>query len=71
MTALIEEIFGLFVDDGSLAIVILVIVAVAGSISVRFDNASAAVGAVLLIGSLATLIENVVRTARKERRRTL
>jgi hypothetical protein len=67
LNALINEVFGMFVDDGSLAIAILVMVAVAAWVSMRFANASAVVGAILFIGVLATLVENIVRTTRKPR----
>ena len=65
---LIKELFGLFVDDGSLAVALLVVVAVAGGIAFRFENSSAAVGVILFAGSLGVLIENVLRTARKSGR---
>jgi endonuclease/exonuclease/phosphatase (EEP) superfamily protein YafD len=65
LNALVDEVLGMFVDDGSLAIAILVVVALAGWVSLRFENASAVVGALLLVGCLAVLIENVVRTARR------
>ena len=65
LKALINEVFGLFVDDGSFAIAILVLVAVAALVSTRFENASAVVGAILFIGCLVVLVENIVRTARK------
>jgi hypothetical protein len=63
LNALIDELLGMFVDDGSLAIAILVIVAVAAWISMRFESASV-VGVVLFAGCLVALIENVVRTTR-------
>jgi hypothetical protein len=65
LNALLDEVVGMFVDDGSLAIAILAIVAVAGWVSMRFENASSVVGAILILGCLAALIENVVRTTRK------
>ena len=66
--ALLDELVGMFVDDGSLAIAILAVVAVAGWVSLRFANASAAVAVILCVGCAAALIENVVRTARKANR---
>ena len=65
---LIKQVFGLFVDDGSLAIALLVVVAVAGGVASRFENSSMAVGAILFAGSLGVLVENVLRTARKSGR---
>ena len=63
LNALVDEFLGMFVDDGSLAIAILVIVAAATWISMRFES-STLVGALLLVGCLVALIENVVRTTR-------
>lgn len=68
LRALLDELIGMFVDDGSLAIAILVVVAVAGWVSVHFANASAAVAVILSLGCAAALIENVVRSARKANR---
>ena len=65
LNALLDEVLGMFVDDGSLAIVILAIVGLASWISIRFENASAVVGSILFVGCLAALVENVVRTTRK------
>ena len=63
--ALIDEILGMFVDDGSLAFAILIIVIVAGGISLRFEDHPYVIGAILYIGCLSALVENVVRTAQK------
>ena len=70
LKTMIVEVLGLFVDDGSLAIAILVVVAATASIATRLANFPIAVGAILVIGCLAVLAENVVRTARKYRRAT-
>ena len=65
LNALVDEVLGMFVDDGSLAIAILVVVALAGWVSLRFENVSTVVGAILFIGCLAALVENIVRTTRR------
>jgi hypothetical protein len=65
LKALLDEAIGMFVDDGSLAIALLVIVAVAAWVSFQFEHASAMTGVILLVGSLVALAENVIRTVRK------
>ena len=65
LNALVDEVLGMFIDDGSLALAILAIVAFAIWISFRFENASLAVGIILLVGCLVALVENVLRSARK------
>jgi len=65
LTALLRELAGLFVDDGSLALAILAIVAVAGICVVLTPNLPLLAGAVLLLGCLAVLLANVLRAARR------
>jgi hypothetical protein len=65
LNALLKETIGMFVDDGSLAIAILTIVAIAALVSFRFEQGSLETAAILFVGCLAALAENVVRTARK------
>ena len=65
LTALLRELAGLFVDDGSLALAILAIVAVAGICVVLTPNVPLLAGAVLLLGCLAVLLANVLRAARR------
>ena len=67
LNAVVDEVLGMFVDDGSLALAILAIVALAGWVWLRFENASVAVGTILFAGCLAALVENVFRSARKAR----
>jgi len=64
MTDAWREVAGLFVDDGWLAVAILVVIAVAAAIS-RLPGASLAAGGVLLVGCLAVLFANVVRAAQR------
>ena len=65
LTTLLRELAGLFVDDGSLALAILAIVAVAGICVVLTPNVPLLAGAVLLLGCLAVLLANVLRAARR------
>ena len=64
MTDAWRELAGLFVDDGRLAVAILVVIAVAAAIS-RLPSASLAAGGVLLVGCLAVLAANVIRSAQQ------
>ncbi len=60
-----RELFGLFVDDGSLAQAIVVLLAVTALLA-REESIDIGYAAVLLVaGSIIVLIENVVRSARK------
>ena len=63
--ALINEILGMFVDDGSLAFAVLIIVGVAGGLSIKLEGHPYVIGAILYIGCLSALVENVMRTAKK------
>jgi hypothetical protein len=56
---------GLFVDDGSLAIAILMIVLVSGIFSILTPDGPLVAGAVLLIGCLAVLFANVMKATQK------
>ena len=60
-----RELFGLFVDDGSLAQAIVVLLAVIALLA-REESIDIGYAAVLLVaGSIIVLVENVVRSARK------
>ena len=61
----LHEIYGLFVEDGSYAIAILVWVGLAALIFPRVPAGIAWRGPLLFIGLAALMIENVVRAARK------
>jgi uncharacterized membrane protein len=65
LNALLKEAIGMFVDDGSLAIAILTIVAIAALVSFRFEQGTLETALILFVGCLAALAENVVRTAGK------
>ena len=61
-----RELFGLFVDDGSLAQAILVLLAVTALLA-REEFIDISYVAVLLVaGSIIVLVENVVRSARNK-----
>lgn len=62
-----EEIFGLFVEDGSLAVGILIWVAAAIWIIPRLPISGGFRALVLFAGLCLLLIENVYRSARKHR----
>ena len=64
LSVVLKELFGLFVDDGSLALAILAWVAIVAAL-MRLAGVSGAVGGGLLfLGLAAILIENVWRAAR-------
>jgi hypothetical protein len=65
LLAILREVAGLFVDDGSLALAILAVVAVAAFLAIVLKVSALAVGLVLLGGCVAVLIENVIRTAQR------
>jgi hypothetical protein len=62
--AVIGEVLGLFMDDGSFALAIVIWLALAWLLLPRLDWPGAAKGAALFIGLAAILIESVVRRAR-------
>jgi hypothetical protein len=62
--AALREVAGLFVDDGWLAVSVIVVVALATAIS-RAPGAGLAAGAVLLLGCLIALLANVLRAAQR------
>jgi hypothetical protein len=64
LAAALKELTGLFVEDSVLALAVIAIVAVAGLSAELFPPASAATGAILLLGCLGVLFANVM-TARK------
>jgi hypothetical protein len=56
---------GLFVDDGSLALAIIVIVLLSWIIATLMPDLPLATGPVLLIGCLGVLFANVMKAARQ------
>jgi hypothetical protein len=65
LIAILREVAGLFVDDGSLALAILAVVAIAAFLAIVLKASALAVGLVLLGGCAAVLIENIIRTVRR------
>jgi hypothetical protein len=63
LVAALRMLVGLFVDDGLLALAILVIVLLAWICSTLIPDMPLAAGAVLLIGCLAVLFANVMKAA--------
>ncbi|HZB90720.1 MAG TPA: hypothetical protein VE397_04710 [Stellaceae bacterium] len=64
LSAILKEIAGLFVDDGSLALAVLVWVALVALLA-RLAPAAGWEGAVLFLGLAALLAENTRRSARR------
>jgi hypothetical protein len=56
---------GLFVDDGSLALAILVIVMLSWIFSILMPDMPLVAGALLLIGCLVLLFANVMKSAQR------
>jgi hypothetical protein len=61
LVAVIREIAGLFVDDGSLALAILTVVLLAGAFATLMPDVPLAAGAILLFGCLGVLLANVAK----------
>ena len=61
----LRELIGLFVDDGSLALMILAVVILAGIFATLVPDLKLAAGAVLLFGCLGVLLANVARASRR------
>jgi uncharacterized membrane protein len=64
LLALVRDVVSLFVDDGSLALAILGVVAIAAIVAALTPNMPLLAGAALLVGSLGVLVVNVLRAAR-------
>jgi hypothetical protein len=59
-----RELAGLFVDDGALALAIIVVVIVAGIFTILVPDIPLVPGAILLLGCLGVLLSNVARARR-------
>jgi hypothetical protein len=64
LATLMREVIGLFVEDGSLALAIVAVVA-AAIVLAGLGAPPAVIGFLLLAGSAGVLVENVLRAARK------
>jgi hypothetical protein len=62
LIATLKELYGLFVDDGALAVLALVVVAIAALLAIGLHADSRITGAVLVVGSVASLLFSVFRT---------
>jgi hypothetical protein len=65
LAAVVRELLGLFVDDGSLALAILAVVVVAAVSAALIPDASLVTGAILLLGCLGVLLANLASAARR------
>jgi hypothetical protein len=63
--AVVREMLGLFVEDGSLALEILAVVILAAISAALVPDAPLVAGAILLFGCLGVLLTNVARAARR------
>lgn len=62
---IVRELIGLFIDDGSLAVAIIVVVAVAVMFA-GVDAPPLVTGGVLLLGCMFVVFENIQRAIRRE-----
>ena len=62
---LFGELAGLFVDDGLLALAIVVVVVFAASVAALAPSLPIAAGVVLLVGCLGALFGNVIRAGKR------
>ncbi len=68
LRAILHEIIGLFVDDGWLALALVVWCALVGLLMLTVSEVTmATAGAALLAGCVAILLVNIVTAARKRR----
>lgn len=67
LTAILREVFGLFVDDGSLAIAILIWIGVVALALPALGLPEVWRAIILFAGCIAILVENVARSARRSR----
>ena len=63
LSAILRELFGLFVDDGSLALSILGVVALAAILAFAVAVPSELTGALLVLGCFGALIASTLRAA--------
>lgn len=65
-TTILKELFGLFVDDGSLAIGVLLLVA-GLALALQLGLPAIVAGPLLFFACAALVVENVLRSARAKR----
>jgi hypothetical protein len=67
IVASLREVIGLFVDDGSLAVIALIWLALCGLVLPTLGVAGAWLGVALFAGLAIILAENALRAARRKR----
>jgi hypothetical protein len=65
LIATLRELAGLFVEDGALALSIVVVVAIAGVVALLAPGAAWLSGLILLCGCLGVLVGNVASAGRR------
>jgi hypothetical protein len=65
LLAVLRELAGLFVEDGSLVLAILGVVVLAALVATLAPGMALAAGAILLFGCLGVLLVNAIRAARR------
>jgi hypothetical protein len=65
VVSVFRELAGLIVDDGSLALAVLAVIALAGIFSILVPDIPLVAGLILLFGCLGVLIANVARAVRR------
>ncbi|MGC2409267.1 MAG: hypothetical protein WA441_04550 [Methyloceanibacter sp.] len=60
-----QMLVGLFVDDGSLALAIIMIIVLSWIVGIMIPGVPLATGAVLLVGCLGVLFANVMKAAQQ------
>jgi len=63
LTTVFQMVIGLFVDDGSLALAIILIVLLSSIVANLMPDMPLATGAILLLGCLGVLFSNVMKAA--------
>jgi hypothetical protein len=61
----LQELSGLFVEDGALALAIVAVVAVVGICALLLPSAALARGAILLFGCIGVFFINVMKAQRR------
>jgi hypothetical protein len=62
---IMQELIGLFVDDGALALALVATIAIAALVAFVVPGGAVAAGVVLVVGTVGTLAFNVLRAARR------
>lgn len=64
LAAVFRELTGLFIEDSSLTLAVLIVIILAALAAYLMPDMPLAAGAILLFGSLGVLLANVLRAAR-------